>query len=376
MFIVTGKPRSGTSLTMNILFHILGEDRIVGDKFPLDGFEQLESTKEQLESTKEQSEEMIKFLYTKRRDAFEYNNKRMEEKTKEAREARKKHAKMMNPRGFYEKTPYSVKGLSYNRGNRLTLPEWLDTEGGIKCMKIVSQGLLNTDPRFVTKLVYVIRHPHQIATSQESLITQLDSIMMGETGYKKPIVNSPSRYLKDTHKSCLFLIENPDIPVHFFNYNDLISDPKTTIGGITDFLELPKEISWQKCKHVIDPTLKRSKPREFQKGKLWEEALHVYGLFNDGKFQEVIDFLENPTREIHQENTKWICPRLDRQVVRNECISCTNISIVRNNYKDTATRKGVAWEKEPCLFECGMNLSLKESETLTIEESIANNHWL
>ena len=32
------------------------------------------------------------------------------------------------------------------------------------------------------------------------------------------------------------------------------------------------------------------------------------------------------------------------------------------------------WSKEPCLFECGLDLDRKESY-LTVEESIENNFW-
>lgn len=115
MIVVTGLPRSGTSLMMSILKD-LGVP-ILGERF----FENIED------------------------------------------ERRAERTKYLNPEGFYEVRNVVgrgiVKGYEENVG---------------KAIKIVVPGILHTDPEAIEKVIFCLRNPLEILNSQKKLISGIE----------------------------------------------------------------------------------------------------------------------------------------------------------------------------------------------------------
>jgi hypothetical protein len=127
---------------MDCLRLTFGDDRIMGSKFP-----QEDRISVGLEKHEEETQ-----------DEFEARNY--------IRDIVAPHAtkdfevsKDMNPNGFWE-CRYSVRGIKWH----MNMP---DLEG--KVCKIVSQGLINSNPEYIDKIVYMLRDPRQVAKSQERL---------------------------------------------------------------------------------------------------------------------------------------------------------------------------------------------------------------
>ena len=191
MFVVSGCPRSGTSLTMLILSKLFGEDRILGGKF---GFQD----------------------------------------------------DPVQEKGFLE-----------------------ETDENRTCVKIVSQGLLNSDPRYITKILYLLRHPRAVAKSQERLIrgVAFDNKDFSELAK----IHTPEMFIKVTQMAALFLKDHPDIEVKILEYDDLIEHPKENIKSICDFFKIDFEDRWSLVKDAVKPKYRRSYPQEIELD-LWKDA--------------------------------------------------------------------------------------------------------
>jgi hypothetical protein len=296
---------------------------------------------------------------------------------KEFREKRKKKAKIMNPKGFYEDGRWSVRGIKYVYQWKDELNAFLNDKTP-KCMKIVSQGLLPSDPRFFEKIIYMIRHPREVAKSHENLQGQFENAFK-DGKEQKP--HSPRHYIAVTTQAAKFFLENPDIPVLFCQHADMLKDPETHVKRVAKFLGLPEKSSWNKAKNVIEPKLHRSKPQDI-KNELWETAEKVFELFNAKDFQGVLDFMDpDPEKKgdgaasMKVEADKWFCPRRGTMATKEVCVLCLTEENTRKNFRESAERKGINWKKEPCVFETGFDASKSEDELKTIRKSIRFNHW-
>lgn len=359
MIIVSGCPRSGTSLTMLLMSKILGEDRILGDKFPR-------------EFRVKQMEEMLeKKDITKRERAMIYNRLKEWKKNSKRRDTAVEHSRMMNPNGFWEDGRFSVSGLKWQFRFKEELEGYL-TEEKSTCIKIVSQGLIPTDPRFIGKIVYLIRHPRNVAKSQENLVTDLDQ-MFGDKNTLK--MHTPKMYLNVTAQASRFFLAYPNADVKFVLYDDLISNPEETVKNICEFIDEDPIKGWEKSKGVINPSLNRSKIDYSIENKLWDDSEKVYELFLEKKYQEIIDLSVSIRSATRQENTQWVCSRSDMGVNKEMCESCRSNPTTKDSFKKTAMAKAIDWRNQPCLFECGMDLIRDEDELLSIEESIEYNFW-
>jgi hypothetical protein len=362
--IVSGCPRSGTSLLMNVMLTIFGEENIMGGGKPDLDFDY--------------DAELAKL--SNREQAIVWSQERALAAKGQTREKRLEiQAKTMdlNPNGFFE-CQYSVQGISYNYPDREQLKKYVSDGGDKLCMKIVSSGLRVSDPRFIGKVVYLIRHPRSVAKSQERLRTQLDMLFESNPGYEdmkqKMVVHSPRMYINSTRAASEFFLENPDIPVHPLHYDELIATPEKVIKDLAGFLGKNKKTVWSKAKNIVDPKLKRSYPEDIE-SDLWEDAEEVYRLFDKQDYQGVVDYLKPIHRNTNQANSNWVCARNGVLTNKAQCLNCINNPVVRTNFKRTANDKDIDWRNEPCLYECGMNLSLEDDQVLTMEESIANNFW-
>lgn len=356
MIVVSGCPRSGTSIMMLIISKIIGMERILGKKFPREDREKM-------------IQEMLKEELTNREKAFQYQQLMRIKKNTDQRKTGQEHARMMNPNGFWE-CPYSVRGIKYNYPDKENLAKYL-VEEKETCVKIVSQGLNASDPKFITKMIYMIRHPRNVAKSQENLVTELDQ-MFGEANTLK--VHSPMMYINVTTQASRFISENPQIPIHYVVYDDLISNPEKVIKGVCEFMGEDAS-GWEKVKEVIDPTLNRSKVDYSIENNLWEDSEFVYEKFISKEFESILEFNKDRRTKTQQERTKWKCSRTDMGTTKDACLSCRSNPTTRANFKKTAKAKGIKWELEPCLFECGLDLEREEDELLSIQESIDDNFW-
>jgi len=354
MLVVSGCPRSGTSLMMDLLRVALGEDRILGKKFPQE--EQIENIKEQGENETDEQYAARMYVFGKTRD---------EEKIM----ADLAESKDMNPNGFWEML-YTVQGCHFRFFDAEQLEEMITEETPSVC-KIVSQGLSGTDPRYVTKMIYMIRHPRAVAKSQERLKRDYPFSDDGKfvVNGEEVKIHTPEMYINVTAMASRYLKKYTDIPVLYVYFDDLIAKPQETLAKVQDFLG---EGDFETAAAQIEPKLKRSEPEKID-SPFWEDAEFVYDHFINQDFDAIDEYLKEPSRMIHRKNARWMCVRLMDPKVEDECLNCMKSEIVRGNYKKTAENKNIDWKNEPCIFECAR---IVDAPHKTIEESIRTNHWL
>jgi hypothetical protein len=371
--IIVGVPRSGTSLC-TLIFNAAGFN-VFGDKWPKSAREGLpdnipETTRRCLQY------EMDKHMPPEVRE-------HVDQKTKD-----------MNRSGFWEDGRFSVRGLTYNMATRKLIHDIQSSERP-PVGKIVCQGLPQTDPNLIGQIVYTIRNPHKVAKSQERLRRGPD--VMGPDGMPMDIteelkIHTPEMYIRVTYQACKWLLAHPHIPIHFYNYDDLIDDPEPILQGIQDFMA--EHIGEDMAKHeidlvkagleVIEPSSRRSDIEDVP-SPLWEEAEFIYEKFCKGAegdrsaFVEIVEYMERiDEREIHKQARQWPCWRLGGEAVNEDkCAACRSEDgnwvknrIIQSKYSFTD------WRKEPCMAECGMSKNISKEEYITIEESIENNFWV
>lgn len=334
MIIVSGCPRSGTSLMMDCLRHALGDSRIIGQEFPMERFQDKQKNETDSEYSARQ------YVLNRRNPT---NDKRIQK------------AQDMNPNGFWE-CRYTVKGIQWH----LNMP---DLTG--KVCKIVSQGLFHSDPQYIGKIIYMIRHPRQVAKSQEKIQHIPLSMKDGDDDIT---VHSPEMFIRVSYMASMWLLENNDVPFLMVNFDDLINDPDQTLQKVHDFIG-----EGDFSKHPVEKKLKRSNPQNYE-SHLWECAEEIYNLMQESKFVEVVQFFTKNVSVINRDNIQTYCTRLNNVMIYNECMNCKGKDnhILINNFKRMAENQGINWRNEPCMFDC---LTSPNSEHLSMEESIKKNHW-
>jgi len=355
MYVVSGCPRSGTSLMMDILRETFGEDRILGEKFIQEESE--DKYKEQKEDETDEQYSARMYIYKKFEDP---------EKKKKRKENIEK-TKNMNPNGFWEML-YTVRGCFFRFQDSEQLEKLLTEEKKSIC-KIVSQGLINSDPKYIDKIIYMIRHPRSVAKSQENLQRQFPFSEGSEPKIngEEEKVHSPEMYITVTTLASKWLQKYSNVEVLFVYFDELISNPKKVLTEVQDFLG---EGDFSKSISRINPKLKRSFPQEID-SPFWKDAEFVYDHFIKQDYESIIKYMEDLNHAIHKKNKKIYCCRLARAVIEDECLVCMNSKQTRENFKKTSEEKGIDWRNEPCIFECGQ----KEEGNVTVEESILNNSW-
>ena len=318
MIVVSGCPRSGTSLMMDIFKHSVGSDGIIGDEFPRDQI--VPRVPNELES---------------------YVISKIPPKD-EAKEAKESAAtKDMNPNGFFEMA-WSVQGIQYSRQWRHEL-----FKGNRKVAKIVSQGLALSDPYYIDAVVYMLRHPRNVAKSQERL-----------KGHDLPeghVVHSPKMFIDVTIQAAQYLVDNPNIPVKVVVSDDLQAEPVKVANEIGEFLKLDLSAGAAR----VDPKLNRSKPEDVTRDD-WGRAEAMYEMARVADWQGVIDaHIANKV-----ERDGLYCGRTGRQMSKAECTKCLAgaEAFVANQIKQHG-----ATAEEPCT-----RLMLRGA---TAEESKKQNVW-
>ena len=322
---------------MDCLRLALGEERILGGKFPQ------EKRLDERHPSETEEEHGVR-LYTQNRLGGE-DNKRVEK------------SKTLNPNGFWE-CRYTVRGVAWHLGIHCPAD---------KVCKIVSQGLAQSDPKYVDKIIFMLRHPREVAKSQENLFRHTP-LADGELE-KMGVVHSPEMFINVTFQAARWLKENSHIPVLLVRYDDLLADPDTQLARVKEFLG-----EGNFSRHPVEKKLYRSKAEEDVKSDLWEISESVYEKTLIGDYDGIINTCIKNSRKIRSGSLKFHCFRRGRQTCYAECKACKNDVTARENFKKDCIRNKGNWAVEPCLFECAYDH--EATKYLTIEESIESNFWL
>lgn len=352
MIIVSGCPRSGTSLTMDIMRVALGDDAIVGHKFPQERRITRVRTKQPRENANEYEARM--YLWDKR------NPKWQEELA---------HAKNMNPNGFWE-CEYTVQGIKdTGRGGEHDAAELLAT-CKYKVCKIVSQGIPSSDTKYIDKIVMLLRHPREVAKSQEALRRTMPADMLpSDTPLK---VHSPAMFNRVTYAFAKWRINHPDVPLLAVQHSALLANPVDQVERIRQFVQ--REGDWDAAAQVVTPKLKRSVP-ENRDGGLWDDAEKIWEMSEQQDWSGIVQYFEDSKEEraTQRDGKSWLCTRWGGRVTDQMCVQCRNNATVRANFRKTATQRGIDWNDEPCMYEVAYGP--QDVVKISIDESIRNNFW-
>jgi hypothetical protein len=341
MIVISGCPRSGTSLMMLLHKEALGTDAIIGTQWmAIDP-----------EIDDDNRTACINYIKDKKNPDWR---------------AEQEQTKAMNPNGFWE-CPWTVRGIQWVQH----APE------NNKVCKIVSQGLANSNPQYIDKVVMMSRHPWSVANSHKDLKLNLP---FSHNTRNKDIGNvSPNMYINVTYSVCKWILAN-DPDVMLVNYEDLICDPDTEINRLQDFVGGGK---WKAAKSKINKKLQRNTPQKPDgENDRWGLALDMHNEFKTGNWQKVIDVYDAYQQKKKDNETdtdkgvKFFCPRWGGQVGNTFCHNCKkNDPDILKNLKDASEKRKIVWKNEPCLWDCGMNPDRESYTPLTIDQSIDNNHW-
>ena len=343
MHVVTGCPRSGTSLAMRILESAFGKERIL-------------SAGEPKKAREPKRSEIQQYIFDK--------------VGKGERKASAARAKDMNPNGFYE-MGFCVRGIFYSPENEQLLNDDLTTESP-KIVKVVSQGLSRSDPRHIHKIIYMARDPRAVAKSQERL-GRSDPMNPEDAPRRegKPVlVRSAGMFCRVTVAAARWIVAHPSIPVHVVNYDDLIDNPQATLSCVEGFFG---EGDFSAAHELIDTGLRRSdkEPLEDEVGAF---AMALFELLKVGDFEGIvaaersrIEDLKNNPKTVES----WYCPRLNQNVAVQLCDLCRGHKQTTLNLIQNAERMRIDWRYEPCPYECG----IQGGPGLSVMDSIEVNHW-
>lgn len=347
MIVVSGCPRSGTSLMMEIMRVLFGEENVVGKKFPheMPGLEVSDPNE-----PPDRTREYMSYIRTKRVDN------------------RRGHAEDMNPDGFWE-CPCTVRGLFYHP----SIHNLLENHGPNKVIKVVSSGLANSDPHYIDKVVYMVRHPDNVAKSQEKLIRPGFNDNGGPVGPDGEEVKIFSyQMFNNTTVAAAYWIDRFDPEIMVVNFDDLIDNTQNMIEAVAGFV-LPEFGELDEACACVKPSLRRSIDIPEHDEKLGQEyAYALYDRVKVGDFAGVKDVVEDFRERMkveHQDKGRLFCSRLQRSASREECNLCRTHEVTRNNFKRAADRRSIDWLNEPCAYDCVV-------EGFSIENSVANNHWM
>jgi hypothetical protein len=195
MIIVTGLPRSGTSMMMRILKGLNLE--VTGEEF----FDQKD-------------------------------------------EKRSERAKYLNPEGFYE-----IRGLVAN--GRFKKPE--DYKG--KVVKVVVPGILNTPVEHIEKVIFCLRNPSEIIESQRKLIGNVEVATTDGVKFSPELLKRSFDSYKRSMSMMVFLATQEFWDKTYIAvYEDVVMKYDEELEKISSFLGIPNT-----KKNVMKDGLYRSK---------------------------------------------------------------------------------------------------------------------
>ncbi len=366
MIVLSGIPRGGTSVGMQIMAAALGADRILGEANPLEKRQEA------------QAKQREKFR-ARLNDCQRYANDRQENSGDKEGRDKAARARKLNPKGFYEMA-FCVAGIRY-------IPKWAEELGrdfeaqlggafAEKVVKVVAQGLATSDPAHVSKVVYMVRNPRAVAVSQEKLLRgdMFDESTAPKVDGKKSLVRSVAMFNRATVAAARWIVKN-EKPALLVHYDDLIDAPARPLSALQEFIGEGDFLV--EGAGAIRKDLRRSEPAT-DTGPAWDFADDIFERLQVGDFAGIVALADALAEEMKTAPfipKKWHCFRVDGQVNETICGLCHDGGQTPTalNFIHNATKRGIDWENEPCLFECGIN---SETDQLSIEDSIAGNHWL
>lgn len=349
MIVISGSPRSGTSLTTSVVFSMLGQERLIGQEFP---------QRERFEQGPRESDKM-----------WELRQIMMDSKDPRWKDDWEK-IKNMNRNGFWE-CPFTVQGIRYAHAFKPLLKEIVEKKGKAgeqKVCKIVSNGLINSDPQYIDRIIYIARDPYKVAKSQEALQRgMMPKEQKGDT-FK---IKTPQLFMESTYQAARFFYENPDIPYKVIEYDKLVDDPVSVCEELREFMG---EGDVQAGASKIKKSERRSE-KEVDENPLWPEAEKLYQFFLNDEMWNAVRFFESEAKENakRSETAMFHCPRIGHAVSGGTCENCLKDRSVAARFKVTAETRKIDWRNQPCLYECGIT---KNGEGKEIEQSIEQNHWI
>lgn len=346
MYIVSGCPRSGTSLMMEIFRVGLGASRVIGKKFP-----------EKVKITQHAGETDAEYAY--RRYLSGGRNSRDTEDTKD-----------MNPDGFWE-CPFTVKGVSYRPELRDLIARVGVEDPPLVC-KVVSQGLWRSNPVYIDGVVYMLRRPEAVAKSQErlkrKLVVQHPVTNCPVDLFEGALIRSPSMFIEVTCLAADWLSTHRDVPLYIVKYEDLVAHPAETVA-----------VLGEKLHENLNPGIACVRPELDRSSKiavthpLLQEAEQVYQWFLQRNWNKIIKYRRDRQTKFNKEQRQWYCARSRSVTQELTCRMCTTDVEFRNQLVVQAGKEGIDWKSQPCAYECAYSPD-RETHT-SIEESIKNNHW-
>lgn len=285
--VVSGQPRSGTSLMMQTM-ELLGLP-VWGEKYP-----QEVNLEDVLEQAPEDKHEEIKKQFASRLE----------------------HAKKMNPRGFYE-----VPGLVM-RGFRKLLPEHAG-----KAVKIIVDGLYDrenpnghktgTPEQYVDKVILCLRDPRNTAVSQMDLAGGVEVAAVDEETGEDVWANagqplSPKRYVSSMGQFVKWLADHDELDDRILpiEYADMHS--QKPIKSIVEHLGIGATSEQVKAaEDNVDPLLNRSVDfkgwgNDDMEGALAEELHESLKTWNRSKFRDLAARADEMMYNWSLENVRWV----------------------------------------------------------------------
>jgi hypothetical protein len=277
MVIVTGDPRSGTSLTMQML-DMLGIEA-TGEKF--------------FEPKKETSDELTK--------------------------SRMERQKKLNPGGFYEIQGVVMRGF---------LPDDDFSLFENKSVKVIAPSSLppRTPQEHVDKYVFCVRNPKSVAMSQLGL----NETIMTE----QKLLGSPDRYISEIGDMVAYLKDNMDDRWLFIDYDDTIENPMATAQAICDHVG-GDQSKVKDAAAIVKQKLKRS-DKEFAKWPSEQSGMLVEDIYKALSNHDLMDTVAADRQSYYAsqrlENVTWWSPEYGRHI---------NPSLARSIEKKPRLRKNL-----------------------------------
>jgi hypothetical protein len=342
------------TLTVKTMLEEFGYS-VIGDKFPQEKrLRNMENHSRRGPGESEKQYQLREYLEAKKVKKDIKPNKDIQ-KVKEDLEK----TKNMNPHGFWE-CRYTVQGCQWHIGIDKIV-------SGKKVCKIVSQGLPNTDPKYIDKMIFMIRKPGEVAKSQEDLKHD-DRVEQIAKSDKNARVHQPNMFIQVSKQAARYFKETRIKPL-IMDYDEYTSNPEKSIKAIIGYLG---EGNYQKAFDCLDLKCKRSKDEKIN-GPKFELANEVYELMLKEDWEGVIKARMISDIEIRN----FPCVRMQINVNSNHCKECQKCGDFTKDCIREANERDINWKELPCVFECGVDPSRKADDSyLTIEESSGEkNHW-
>jgi len=358
MIVVAGCPRSGTSMMTNTLIELLSDDgySVIGQQFPqeqkINNANKFDTSKP-LEGESDEKYSLRKFMIDRAIDNGVQNViKAQDEQEKHKRTM--EDVKKLNKHGFFE-CRYTVRGCSYHIGIEKIVT-------GKKIAKIVSQGLPNTDPRYITegKIILMARNPREVAKSQEGLThtPEVQKILDMDSDCK---VHQPDMFMQVTLQGASWFL-NSGIDPLVIDYDEYCADPSKYIDEIISYLGMGNK---DKAMKVLDLSQKRSVSAGIM-SKKFKRADDMYQLMLKKDWQGIVDM--GKPKQVNNIQ----CVRMQMNIPETHCKSCIKGGEVAISFRDSAIEKDIPYLELPCVYECGAGTDIDHK---LVEESIRDNHW-